>query len=441
MMNLDLHQLPFKWKVILSSAITGIILYLGMGYTMDLPDYERNFLEIDLQVWVWGLYYGFMLAWSDVWKKDIKRAFILFVIGFGLTLLLYGYTTLLSEPVNNAINIALDVVPLVPILIFIKLVFAQGKAAISRKMITEVYLSRFVGNILLFYLPALLLGELNFTSSPHIIRYFIDAPVFYLIFYRINEGKEWKNLIQVKEISKLKFCVLFFTCWSALMLSLVRLTYWMYIYIRNFKKENTYLFLIEIIECLHLPLTILVLSYVCIRLLKCWHFTIKRPLGWLYLLSFLPLVNIFTIAKLVKNKQDGSWRASPIGMEYLEDERKKFAINLMAFIIAGSLIYAVYTMSGLFYQEEDNPYISLMSSTLSVIHIYAFYKGWVKFWMIGAIYALLYALFLAAEPPVDPVLVIVSLTTHCLGLLIYYEAIKPSANKPLQHQQLMAVQD
>ena len=438
MINLDLHQLPFKWKVILSSAITGTILYLGMGYTNDLPEHERNFLEIDIQVWVWGLYYGLMLAWSEVWKKDIKSAFIHFAIGIGLYLPLYGSTTLLSAPVNSAINFALHLIPFVPILTFIKLVLAQGKAAISRKMLTEVYLSRFIGSIVLLYIPALLLGELMMYANTRSLLYFIDAPVFYLIFYRISEGKEWKNLIQVNTISKVKFVVLFFASWSALLLSFFRFPDWINLHIRMLNREDTSSFLLEVFSCLHLPLAMLTLGYLCIKLLACWHFTIKKPLGWLYLLSFVPLVNIFTIAKLVKDKNADSWGASTVWLEYLEDGRKKFATNLVVLTIVGSLIYVVYAMDRpKFYQEEDNLYISLMASTLSVINIYAFYKGWLKFWMIATAYALLYALFLSMDVPIDLESVAVSLTTHCLGLLIYYEAIRPSANKTLQ-QQLMA---
>lgn len=441
MMNARFQNLPLKWKVTLSSSAAGLILYL---YSQFLQLDDVRFLGVGIGAWEWGLFMGCMMAWSELWSRDIKKASVLFLAGMGSYLLVYGYRPLLPEPLEVMVEYYAIFFPHVVVLLFIKIAIEKGKAALKLKVVAEVLIAGIIFKILYSYFPKLIFenGFADISPTASQLYYsFLYSPLFYWMFFRMQQELEWKSLVPVKEISRLKFTLSYLLCWSLLLFGIYKFISSInsYDYLLSPKAwEGIFLSITisNLVDFFYMGLSLLALAYCCTKLLASWYLTIKKPLGWLYLFSFAPLLNIFTITYLLLQKPY-QWGTSIIWQEFLEDERRKFATRLVAFILLGSFISFLFVAFTNEQVQAGSLYISLLNAIISTAAVYALYKGWTSFFTVAAAYSLLHGLLLVVDPQISPIWIIISIILRCLTLLICYQAIKPSANKPLQ-QQLMA---
>ena len=435
-MNINLQNLSFKAKVALSSSIIGAFQFLGSPLPDDIFS-PIEFGGIDENFWVFALFFGALMAWSELWKKDFKGAIIQFFATASIYLLLNGYSALLPEPLN-ILHTLLNVVPFTFIMLYLKIAFAQGVWRLNRKTTIQILLSALFISASFSYSLILLFGYSVYGDYFLLLSAFAQAPLFYLIFYRISEGKEWQDLFRVKTISKSRFVSLFLLTWSLLLVCLIRLnsvipSFQPIMFSNPDIEGQMHVLVAGINASFYIALTILALGYLCSRLLISWHFSIKKPLGWLYALSFVPLVNILTVILLLRQKPD-SWNNANRWHEHLEAERNKIATGLIVLTIIGSVASLVMTTLTNSQIPESSLYNSLIASALSAFTMYALYKGWASYWAIVAVYVVLYSSLLAMDDSISPQLIVTSVIARCLGFLIYYEAIKPTANKHLKEE-------
>lgn len=443
MMNAHFQNLPLKWKITLSSAFTGTIL--SFGFSLLQPDgyfyfTNRDLGGVSLHIWIIALFFGAVMAWAEVWKKNLKSALLQFLATTAAFLVLKAYSALLPPPISTLLGI-LSFMPFTFFMFYMKTALAQGTWHLSRRVTLQVLLSALVFNVAFYHFPVLLLGHEYFASFFTGFTSFLHAPLFYLIAYRLAAGKEWQDLFFIKAVSKKRFVILFSCCWLLLLVSLVRLSSVIpnmgHTFDLGMEAHDQIIMLTnDVLTCLYYAFTVLALCSLCSRLLASWHAVIMRPLGWPYLLSFVPVLNLFTITYLLRLKPD-SWSSTTRWQEHLEAERNKLATGVVILSMLGSFASIVFDTITNNYVPASSLYNSLFISALTAFSVFALYRGG-SFWAVMLVYIAIYGLILSIEAYSNAQMVTTFLIVRLLGMFIYYEALKPSANRHLQEQLAMA---
>ncbi|EMR00638.1 hypothetical protein [Cesiribacter andamanensis] len=428
---LSWNSLSLQKRTVFSSLLVGLvyaIFYQNFGY-------EDTWFGLSARWLIGTVHFGFLFAWPELWKKNYRQASLQFVIGASASLGIMLIGEALPESGRSIYGIVLTVLPTMALMLLLKLTQLQGKQALTTSTILKTVAVGTFLYVSYFELPTLMFGyALADTLQP--LNLALRAPLFLLFMYKLAGGRSLKEMVLPSSPSTARFLTVFLLSWAGLLLCLFNLSGTFWSRFDTYGSVDTMYIMANSVQTLQLILMILALAYLATQSLVNWHTNIQKPLGWLYLLSFVPLVNFYSLSKLVYHKE-AAWSSAEKWVAYLENERTRFASAVFILSILLSVASIAFEMALNSRLTEGTLYISLIASCLTVATLYALYRGWGSFWPVAGAYLLLYAGLLAAAGDVHLGILVSAATMRLISLLIYYKAINPAANKALE-QQLVA---